>query len=48
MGDIDAQSIAAPSPPARGTGLGYTGYSGIVTGLKLALPDGSLVSPLVG
>ncbi|WP_040283771.1 D-arabinono-1,4-lactone oxidase [Tessaracoccus massiliensis] len=44
MGDIDAQSIAgAVSTGTHGTGLGYTGYSGIVTGLKLALPDGSLV-----
>lgn len=44
MGDIDAQSIAgAISTSTHGTGLGFTGYSGTVTGLRLALPDGRLV-----
>lgn len=43
MGDIDAQSIAgAISTGTHGTGLAYTGYSGIVTGLRLAFPDGSV------
>ena len=46
MGDIDAQTIAgAISTGTHGTGLGYTGYSGIVTGLRLALPDGSVREP---
>lgn len=44
MGDIDVQTIAgAVSTSTHGTGLGFTGFSGMVTGLRLALPDGSLV-----
>lgn len=45
MGDIDRQSIAgALSTGTHGTGLGLTGYSGIVRGLRLALADGSVVT----
>ncbi|MDO5676930.1 MAG: D-arabinono-1,4-lactone oxidase [Propionibacteriaceae bacterium] len=45
MGDIDTQSLAgAISTSTHGTGLGFTGYSGMVTGLRLALPDGSVRS----
>lgn len=44
MGDVDAQSVAgAVSTGTHGTGLDYTGYSGMVTRLRLALPDGSVV-----
>lgn len=44
MGDIDAQSIAgAISTSTHGTGLGFTGYSGLISGLRLALPDGRIV-----
>ena len=44
MGDIDAQSIAgAIATSTHGTGLAYTGYSGIVRGLRVALPDGRIV-----
>ncbi|NLT30044.1 MAG: FAD-binding protein [Propionibacterium sp.] len=44
MGDIDAQSIAgAVSTGTHGTGPAYTGYSGMVTGLRLALPDGRVL-----
>ncbi|MCL6423313.1 FAD-binding protein [Brachybacterium sp. JHP9] len=44
MGDIDVQSIAgAVSTATHGTGLAFTGFSGMVTGLRLALPDGTLV-----
>lgn len=44
MGDIDRQSIAgAISTATHGTGLGFTGFSGQVTGLKLVLADGSFV-----
>ncbi|HHW83805.1 MAG TPA: FAD-binding protein [Actinomycetales bacterium] len=43
MGDIDAQAIAgAVSTGTHGTGLAFTGYSGIVTGLRLALPSGEI------
>lgn len=45
MGDIDRQSIAgAISTSTHGTGLAFTGFSGIVTALTLALPGGRLVS----
>ncbi|MDO5495834.1 MAG: D-arabinono-1,4-lactone oxidase [bacterium] len=45
MGDIDAQSIAgAVSTATHGTGLAFTGYSGIVTGLRVALPGGDVVA----
>lgn len=44
MGDIDRQSIAgALSTGTHGTGLAFPGYAGMVTRLRLALPDGSLV-----
>nr|WP_245348267.1 D-arabinono-1,4-lactone oxidase [Paeniglutamicibacter psychrophenolicus] len=42
MGDIDHQSLAgAISTSTHGTGLGFTGFSGMVTALRLVLPDGS-------
>jgi L-gulono-1,4-lactone dehydrogenase len=45
MGDIDRQSIAgALSTGTHGTGLAYTGYSGIARGFRLALADGSVVT----
>lgn len=45
MGDIDRQSIAgALSTGTHGTGLGFTGYSGLVRSLRLALADGSVVT----
>lgn len=44
MGDIDAQTISgALSTGTHGTGLGFTGYSGMLAGLRLALPDGRLL-----
>ncbi|MGG5752729.1 D-arabinono-1,4-lactone oxidase [Zafaria sp. Z1313] len=44
MGDIDRQSIAgALATGTHGTGLGFTGYSGIVAALRIALPDGRIV-----
>lgn len=44
MGDIDRQSLAgALSTGTHGTGLEFPGYAGMVTGLRLALPDGRLV-----
>lgn len=44
MGDVDPQSIAgAVSTATHGTGLGYTSYSGCVTALRIALPDGRVV-----
>lgn len=44
MGDIDSQSVAgAVSTGTHGTGLDFTGYSGMVTALRLALPDGRVV-----
>ena len=45
MGDIDAQSIAgAVSTSTHGTGARFTGYSGIVTGLRMVLADGSIIT----
>lgn len=42
MGDIDRQSIAgAISTSTHGTGLGFTGFSGAVTGLRITLADGT-------
>ncbi|EMQ96957.1 D-arabinono-1,4-lactone oxidase [Paeniglutamicibacter gangotriensis] len=42
MGDIDHQSLAgAISTSTHGTGLGLTGFSGMVTALRLVLPDGT-------
>lgn len=44
MGDIDRQSIAgAVSTATHGTGLAFTGYPGMVTGLRVALADGRVV-----
>lgn len=44
MGDIDRQSIAgAVSTATHGTGLAFTGYPGMVTGLRVALADGRIV-----
>lgn len=44
MGDIDAQALAgAVSTATHGTGLAFTGYSALVTRLRLALPSGELV-----
>lgn len=43
MGDIDRQSVGgALSTSTHGTGLGLTGYAGMVTGLRLATADGAL------
>ena len=43
MGDIDRQTVGgAISTSTHGTGLGHTGYSGMVTGLQLLTADGSL------
>ncbi len=45
MGDVDRQSIAgALSTGTHGTGLAFTGYSGIARGFRLALADGSIVT----
>lgn len=42
MGDIDRQTIAgAMSTATHGTGLGFTGFSGAVTGVRLTLADGT-------
>ena len=44
MGDIDRQSIAgAIQTGTHGTGANFTGFAGMVRGLKLALADGSIV-----
>ena len=44
MGDIDHQSIAgAIQTGTHGTGARFTGFAGMVRGLRLALPDGSVV-----
>lgn len=44
MGDIDRQSIAgAIQTGTHGTGTRFTGFSGMVRGLRLALADGSVV-----
>jgi len=44
MGDVDRQSIAgAISTGTHGTGLDFTGFSGTVRSLRLALADGSVV-----
>lgn len=41
QGDIDEQSIAgALSTGTHGTGLGFTGFAGLVTGLQLVTADG--------
>jgi L-gulonolactone oxidase len=43
LGDIDRQTIAgAISTGTHGTGLGFTGLAGQVTGLRLVLADGSV------
>lgn len=43
MGDIDRQSVGgALSTSTHGTGLGFTGYAGMVTGLRLATAEGAL------
>lgn len=44
MGDIDRQSIAgAISTGTHGTGAAYPGFSGLVTGLRIALASGDVV-----
>lgn len=43
MGDIDRQSVGgALSTATHGTGLGFTGYGGMVTGLRLVTADGAV------
>lgn len=43
MGDIDRQTVGgAISTSTHGTGLRYTGYAGMVTGLELLTADGTL------
>ncbi|MFD2674229.1 D-arabinono-1,4-lactone oxidase [Gulosibacter bifidus] len=43
QGDVNPQSIAgAVSTGTHGTGLGYTGFAGMVTGLTLLLANGTL------
>ncbi|WP_178946127.1 D-arabinono-1,4-lactone oxidase [Kocuria sp. TGY1127_2] len=45
QGDVNPQSIAgAISTGTHGTGLGFTGFGGTVTGLSLVTPDGSVMS----
>ncbi|WP_417233667.1 D-arabinono-1,4-lactone oxidase [Arthrobacter sp.] len=45
MGDIDRQSLAgALATATHGTGLAFTGFPGLVTRMRLALPDGSIVT----
>lgn len=45
MGDIDRQTIAgALSTGTHGTGLAFTGYSGLVRRMRLALADGTVVT----
>lgn len=44
MGDIDSQSIAgAIQTGTHGTGSDFTGFAGMVRGLRIALADGSVV-----
>lgn len=44
LGDIDRQSIVgALSTGTHGTGLGFTGLAGQVTGVEMVLADGSLL-----
>src|SRR5699024_12615998 len=44
MGDIDRQSIAgAIQTGTHGTGGAFTGFAGMVRGLRLVLADGSVV-----
>ncbi|GAA1488259.1 D-arabinono-1,4-lactone oxidase [Brachybacterium sacelli] len=44
MGDIDHQSLAgAIQTGTHGTGARFTGFAGMVRGLRLALADGSIV-----
>ncbi len=44
LGDIDRQTLAgAISTGTHGTGLGFTGIAGQVTGLRIMLADGSVV-----
>lgn len=44
MGDIDRQSIAgAIQTGTHGTGAAFTGFAGMVRGLRLVLADGSVV-----
>lgn len=41
QGDVDPQSIAgAVSTGTHGTGLGYTGFAGMLRGFRLVTPDG--------
>jgi FAD-linked oxidoreductase len=43
QGDVNPQSLAgAISTSTHGTGLGFTGFAGTVTGLSLMGPDGSI------
>lgn len=43
MGDIDRQSVGgAISTGTHGAGLGFTGYSGMITGLELVTADGAV------
>jgi len=43
MGDIDQQTLGgALSTSTHGTGLGFTGYSAMVTALRLLTADGNL------
>lgn len=45
MGDIDRQSIAgALATGTHGTGLGFTGYSGMLRAVRIALADGTVVT----
>ncbi len=45
QGDVNPQSIAgAISTGTHGTGLGFTGFGGTVTGLKLLTADGSVLN----
>lgn len=45
MGDIDRQSIAgALATGTHGTGLAFTGYSGMLRGVRIALADGTVVT----
>lgn len=45
MGDIDRQSIAgALATGTHGTGLGFTGYSGMLRSVRIALADGTVLT----
>ena len=45
MGDIDRQTIGgALSTSTHGTGLGFTGYAGMIRALRIALPTGQIVT----